>query len=93
MYTNKLKVADLNISEDFCGTYVFKIYGYYADYFEVSTRDKSLYLIKKPPIISGSIVIIVSLEDPSEVLESIPQVYTLTLYPCNEDCINVNTNF
>lgn len=93
MYTNKLKVADLNISEDFCGLYVFKIYGYYADYFEVSIRDKSLYLIKKPPLISGTIVIIVSLEDPSGVLQSIPRTYTLTLYPCNEDCLNVNTIF
>jgi hypothetical protein len=93
MYTNKLKVADLNISEDLCGLYVFRIYGYYANHFEVSVRDKSLYLIKKLPVISGSVVIIVSLEDPSGVLESISRIYTLTLYPCNEDCLNVNAFF
>ena len=78
MYPIFLKVATLNISNNYCGRFVIKLKGTNPDYFTVIGRD--LYLIKEP--IAGSYSVIVSIEDPAGRFTAKTQTYSLTVTDC-----------
>lgn len=56
------KVANINISEDGCGTYVLKLLGADAQFFKII--DKDLYfLLAEPNICKTSYSVTVSMQD------------------------------
>ena len=73
-----LKVAELKISNDYCGRFVTKVSGVNSNYFTII--DKDLYLIQEPPV--GVYSITISIEDPANRFTPKTQTYTLTVTQC-----------
>lgn len=86
--TNRnLKLANL-IVDPSCGPYIFKIYGQYAEYFQVS--NNSLFLVDNSILnVSGNYAITISIEDPSNRFDSIQKTYTLVVKKCEN--LNITT--
>jgi hypothetical protein len=78
MNTILLKVAELKISNDYCGRFVTKVSGVNSNYFTIIGKD--LYLIQEPPV--GVYSITISIEDSANRFTPKTQTYTLTITQC-----------
>jgi hypothetical protein len=74
-----LKVANINISDDYCGSFVIKLKGQYANLFSVI--DRGLYLVQ-PITQPGTYSVTVSVEDFASRFTPKTTNYTLTVTPC-----------
>jgi hypothetical protein len=74
-----LKLADLNISNNYCGQYVIRLKGSYASYFKVI--NNALYLVKRIDA-PGSYAAIISIEDPAGRFTPVIRNFTFVVSSC-----------